>query len=260
MKSMKNCISALSLGVAITMMLLLFACGQSQKMANNSLSEEEKAAGWILLFDGKSFDGWHGLGRDDFPADYWVIDGDAIKKIAQSEGPKMPDGQPVQGGDLITDAAFENYEFKFDWMISSAGNSGIKYNVSEEISVSRKPAHAALGWEYQVLDDANHSDNANPTHRAAALYDVLPAKGKTLKPVGQFNHSKIVVNGTHGEHWLNGVKVVEYDTESASFDSLFQKSKYRNIEGFKEKKTGHIVLQDHADAVWYRNLKIRKLD
>ncbi|KAA3657503.1 MAG: DUF1080 domain-containing protein [Calditrichaeota bacterium] len=245
---------------ALTVFVLFPACEKPQQESGpNSLSEAEKTAGWTLLFDGKSLDKWHGLGQASFPDEYWIIEGDAIKKLAQKDGPKMPDGQPKQGGDLITNEAFDNYEFSFEWKISEGGNSGIKYNVSEELSTSREPVHGALGWEYQVLDDENHSDNVNPTHRAGSLYDILPPTNKTLKSVGEWNQSRIVVNGTHGEHWLNGTKVVEYDTDTAEFDSLYQKSKYFKIEGFREKKTGHIVLQDHADAVWYRNLKIREL-
>ncbi len=237
----------------------IIACSPKTPPTNNTLTAKEKAAGWILLFDGKSFTGWHGLGQEEFPAKLWTIEGDAIKKLSRAEGPKMPDGQPKHGCDLITDASFENYEFAFDWKISPGGNSGVKYNVSEELSTSRKPDYAALGWEYQVLDDEKHADNTNPTHRAAALYDILPAVNKTLKPVGEFNHAKIRIEGKRSEHWLNGIKVLEYDFDSPEFETLFQKSKYHDIVGFKEKKKGHIVLQDHSDAVWYRNLKIRIL-
>jgi hypothetical protein len=128
------------------------------------------------------------------------------------------------------------------------------------MSTSRGPQHAALGFEYQVLDDDKHQDALNPTHRAAALYDMIAPQNKIIKAVGEFNKSQIVFNGNHGEHWLNGVKVVEFDLETAHFDSLLKASKYRDIPGFAEKRSGHIVLQDHTDAVWYRNIKIRKLN
>lgn len=252
--------SILAFLTMVAVFVLFIACENPQKESGpNTLSEAEKAAGWTLLFDGKSLDKWHGLGQATFPDQYWIIEGDAIKKLARKDGPKMPDGQPKQGGDLITNESYDDYEFSFEWKISEGGNSGIKYNVSEELSTSREPAHGALGWEYQVLDDEKHSDNVNPTHRAGSLYDMIAAENKTLKPVGEWNQSRIVVDGSHGEHWLNGVKVVEYDTDTAEFDSLFQKSKYFKIDGFREKKKGHIVLQDHSDAVWFRNLKIREL-
>ena len=254
--------------LVFTLFLGLFAsCGQkseSQNLASateqNVLTEEEIANGWVLLFDGKTFDGWHGLGRDTFPKEHWVVEDGTMKKVSSDEGPKMPDGQPAQGGDIITDATFDNYEFCFDWKISEGGNSGVKYNVSEEISVSQEPKTAALGWEYQVLDDERHSDNLNPTHRAGSLYEMIEATNKTLMPVGEWNTSRIIINGNHGEHWLNGVKVIEYEMDSAEFEALFQKSKYRDIPGFKDKKVGHLVLQDHGNTAWYRNLKVRSLN
>ncbi len=249
---------------AMLLSFLFFACSDKQKTegktetVNNVLTDAEKEAGWILLFDGKTFNGWHGLGSDSSPPGRWIIDGDVIKKISSDEGPKLPDGQPVQGGDLFSDETYENYEFAFEWKISLAGNSGVKYNVSEEISSSMPPGRAALGWEYQVLDDERHSDNLKPNHRAGCLYDMIPPTD-ILKPVGEFNSSRIIVDGYHVEHWLNGAKVVEYEWDSPEFDDLFKKSKYRNIPGFKDKRKGHIVLQDHGSAVWFRNIKVRLL-
>jgi len=128
-----------------------------------------------------------------------------------------------------------------------------------ELSTSRGPSHAALGFEYQILDDEGHPDGHNVTHQAADLYDLISAQDKTLRPVGEFNQTRIVFNGNHGEHWLNGKKVLEYDLGTARMDSLLAISKYRNIPGFGDRKKGHIVLQDHTDAAWYRNIKIRVL-
>ena len=173
--------------------------------------------------------------------------------------PTLADGQPAKGGDLITDQTFNNFILSFEWKISKAGNSGVKYNVIEKYSV-KNGSTGALGYEYQVLDDAKHKDNLNPTHRAASLYDMIEAKGKTLKPVGKFNTAKIVFNNNHGEHWLNGVKVVEYDSNSPEFQELFKKSKYHEHEDFTKHKIARIVLQDHGNDCWYRNIKIKKLD
>jgi len=113
--------------------LLSFACSKktdSSAAMHNKLSNEEKAAGWALLWDGKTFSGWHGLGQENFPAQLWTIEGEAMKKISHQDGPKMADGQPMHGCDLITDSVFDNFEFSFEWKISSGGNSGVKYNVS----------------------------------------------------------------------------------------------------------------------------------
>ena len=225
----------------------------------NTLTEEEKAAGWRLLFDGKTFDGWRGLGRDAIPEGHWVIENGTMKKIPTDEVPRQADGQPQRGGDLMTVESFEDFELSFDWRISPGGNSGVKYNVSEELSTSRGSKYSALGFEYQVHDDDKHPDSKDPTQRAGALYDLISPQNKQLRPVGEFNQSEIVFNGNHGEHWLNGVKVVEYDLGTALMDSLLAASKYRDISGFGDKKRGHIVLQDHGDTVWYRNIRIRVL-
>jgi hypothetical protein len=224
----------------------------------NALTEQEKAQGWILLFDGKTFNGWRGLGYDGVPSALWIIEEGAIKKVPDKDVPLQKDGQPLEGGDLMTSATFEDFELAFEWKISPAGNSGVKYNVSEEMSVAKQPVHAALGFEYQVLDDDRHPDAKNgPNRTAAALYDLIGPQNKKLKPVGEFNSGKIIFVGKHGEHWLNGVKVLEFDLGAPRFENLLAASKYKDLLRFADKRKGHIVLQDHTDAVWFRNIKIR---
>ena len=226
----------------------------------NALTEKEKTEGWILLFDGKTLKGWRGLGREGIPEGHWIIDQGMIKKVPSKDVPRQKDGQPLSGGDIMTIRTFENFELSLEWKISPGGNSGIKYNVSEKMSTSFPPKQAALGFEYQILDDERHPDakvDANRT--AAALYDLLPPEGKKLKPVGEFNTARIIFYGDHGEHWLNGVKVLEYELGTPEMNSLIARSKYRVIPGFARKRTGHIVLQDHGDAVWFRNIKIREI-
>jgi hypothetical protein len=172
----------------------------------------------------------------------------------------MPDGQPAAGGDLMTTGTFRDFELTWDWKISRAGNSGVKYNVSEDLSMAAAPNHAALGFEYQVLDDNLHEDNKVPSHRTGALYDLIaPDAGKTLMPVGEWNSSMLVFNGNHGEHWLNGRKVVEFELGTPQMDSALAQSKYRSIPNFAQRRAGHIVLQDHGDEVFFRNIKIRIL-
>lgn len=225
----------------------------------NTLSKEEIAEGWQLLFDGNTFDGWRGIGIKTVPDGHWKIEDNCIKKIKSGDVPTLADGQPAKGGDLMTDQTFDNFELVFDWKISEAGNSGVKYNVIEEVSIKNESS-SALGYEYQVLDDEKHSDNANPTHRTGSLYDMIEATGGSAKPIGEFNTSKIVFNKNHGEHWLNGVKVVEYDIDSAEFEEQFKKSKYHTHEDFTKHKIAHIILQDHGNDCWYKNIKIRKLN
>ena len=229
-------------------------------VAPNSLTADEQRAGWRLLFDGKTFDGWRGVGYDSVPSAHWKIENGTIRKLADGQVPRLPDGQPAAGGDLMTRDTFPDFELSWEWKISRAGNSGVKYNVSEEISMANAPNHAALGFEYQMLDDSLHEDNKVPSHRAGALYDLIPSNGtRVLKPVGEWNTSKIVFRGNHGEHWLNGNKLLEFELGTPRMDLLLARSKYRDIKGFAEKRAGHIVLQDHVDEVYFRSIKIRSL-
>jgi hypothetical protein len=123
-----------------------------------------------------------------------------------------------------------------------------------------QPSHAAKGFEYQIIDDDRHPDGKLPTHRTGALYDLItPNENKRVNPVGEWNHSVLVFNGNHGEHWLNGQKVVEYDLGSAEMTKALAASKYAPISWFATRRAGHIVLQDHGDEVYFRNLKIREL-
>ena len=234
--------------------------GVSEESLVNVLSPSERRAGWRLLFDGSTFHGWRGLGYDSVPTAHWRIENGAIRKLADGDVPRLPDGQPAAGGDLMTVDTFRDFELSFDWKISRAGNSGVKYNVSEELSMANAANHAALGFEYQVLDDNLHEDNKVPSHRAGALYDLIaPNATKRLMPVGEWNSSKIVFRGNHGEHWLNGTKIVDYDLGTPLLDSLLAASKYHSIPNFAQRRAGHIVLQDHVDEVYFRNIKIHVL-
>ena len=222
----------------------------------NILSSAERAAGWRLLFDGRTLRGWRGLGYSGVPAGHWTVEDGAIKKIASATIAAGADGRRPA----------------WDWKMTPVGNSGMKYNVSEELSTgqpsnvlrpatgSPRESHSAIGFEYQMIDDDRHSDGKLPTHRSGALYDLItPSANKRLMPIGEWNHSVIVFNGAHGEHWLNGVKVVEYELGSARLDSALAASKFRTISWYAQRRTGHVVLQDHGDEVWFRNIKLREL-
>lgn len=237
------------------------AADRETEQPPNTLTAAEEAAGWKLLFDGSTFQGWRGIGRDLIPEGHWTIEDGAIRKIASGDVPTAPDGQPLEGGDIMTTSTYGDFELVFEWKVSPGGNSGIKYNVSEEMSLASPPVHAALGFEYQILDDDLHPDAQNgPTRTASALYDLMPPiAAKQLLPVGSYNRGRIVFHGTHGEHWLNGARVLEFELDSSSFDSAFAASKYQPIAGFAEKRSGYLVLQDHGDDVWFRNIKIREL-
>jgi hypothetical protein len=242
--------------------------GSPSPSASNDVSAAERAAGWRPLFDGRTLSGWRGLGQNGIPTAYWRVDDGTIHKIATDQVPRDSNGRRPTGGDIMTEATFRDFELAWDWKISPAGNSGVKYNVSEELSTgvtvdgrrSATPSHAAIGFEYQMIDDDRHSDGKLPTHRSGALYDLFaPSAAKHLAPVGEWNHSVVIFRGTHGEHWLNGVKVVEYDLDSPAFAEALAKSKYHNLPWFATKRAGHIVLQDHTDEAWFRGVKIREL-
>jgi hypothetical protein len=237
------------------------SAGAPAAQSPNQLTAAERAAGWRLLFDGTSLAGWRGLGYDSVPTAHWrVVDG-AIAKIPTAKVQRQADGQPAAGGDLMTIDAFRDFELAFEWRVTPGANSGVKYNVSEELSLAHASNHAALGFEYQVLDDVLHPDNKIATHLAGALYDIIaPSAAKWMRPVGEWNSARIVLHGNHGEHWLNGVKVVEFDLGTPRLDSLLERSKYKPIPRFADRRRGHIILQDHGDEVYFRSIKIRELN
>ncbi len=250
--------------------MLLFACNTAEKkvvneqakVKNNILTASEKKAGWKLLFDGKTFDGWRGLGRETVPKEHWKIEDGTIRKLNSGLVPSLPDGQPVEGGDLMTIQTFNNYELYFEWKITQAGNTGLKYNVSEEMSTANGSQYSALGFEYQLLDDKDttYVGKIKPTQFTGCLYDMIAPDGAEVKPVGEFNSTRILIDGNHVEHWLNGKRVVQYEFGSARLDSLFKLSKYNDTPDFHQKRKGHIVLQNHKDDAWFRNIKIRGIN
>lgn len=232
---------------------------KSTSSANNTLTEEEKAAGWRLLFDGESFDGWRSLGRETIPTNLWEIDQESVHKINTGDVESLPDGRPAEGGDLITVEKFDNYELCFEWRVEPGGNTGLKYNVSEEMSLEN--GVSALGFEYQLGDDANDPNSTRKaSHRVGALYDLFPTDTKVeINPIDQFNKSRIVVRGNQVEHWLNGEKILAFEFGSSKLDSAYKISKFKTIKDFHKKREGHLVLQNHKDDAWFRNIKIREL-
>ena len=234
---------------------------QASPAGLNQLTPAEKRDGWRLLFDGKTFNGWRGLGYDSVPSKHWVIEDGAIRKIASGKIARRPDGLPVAGGDLMTVDTFKDFELSWEWKVTPGANSGLKYNVSEELSTGpKKNNHSALGFEYQMIDDDRHPDGKLFKHKTGDLYDLVPSNdNKHAKPVGEWNQSRIVFRGNHGEHWLNGKKIVEYDLGTPEMKKALAESKWKQIPWFGERRTGHIVLQDHGDEVYFRNIKIREL-
>ena len=227
---------------------------------SRGVSASVPASDWVPLFDGRTLKGWRGLGYATVPPQ-WTVENGVIRKLFTGKGAKQADGQPLEGADLLTEKTYGDFELAWEWKVTPGANSGVKYNVSEELSTSMPPKHAAKGFEYQMLDDDRHPDGKLATHRAGALYDLIPANAaKQLKPVGEWNSSRIVFVGNHGEHWLNGQKIVEFELGSATMTAALAASKYHSIPGFADRRRGHIVLQDHDDEVYFRNVRIRELD
>ncbi|QHT71895.1 DUF1080 domain-containing protein [Rhodocytophaga rosea] len=225
----------------------------------NMLTEAEKNEGWKLLFDGKTTDGWRGAYKQSFPDSGWVVQ-DGLLSVLSSNG-----AESRNGGDIVTTDEYDNFDLSFEFMLSEGANSGVKYYVVEH---QPKPAGSAFGLEFQVLDDAKHPDaklGKNGNRTIGSLYDLLPAAtDKQVNPIGEWNQGRVLVQGNHVEHWLNGKKVVEYERGSKDFRDLVAQSKYAapdyNKNGrFGEAPKGHILIQDHGDKVSYRNIKIKPL-
>ena len=210
-------------------------------VAPNTLSAAEKKAGFRLLFDGKTTDGWRGFRKEGFPESGWVVEGGCLKHVAKAGG-----------GDIITVDQFGDCDFRFEWAVTAKANSGVIYRCTEEERTSWR-----TGPEYQVLDDAGH--NAKPEHTAGALYGLFAPQGKTVRPAGAWNQGRIVLRGARVEHWLNGVKVVDCTMSGEPWDSLVAASKFGKMPKFGNASSGHFALQDHGNTVWYRSLKIRDL-
>jgi Domain of Unknown Function (DUF1080) len=211
-------------------------------VSDNTLTAAEKADGWRLLFDGQTLSGWRGYGKKDVPPGWKVVDG-AISRVDKA-------------GDLITTDQFENFELQIDFKYTPKANSGIFYRGIEQ---EGKPIYHSAP-EYQIVDDTGHPDVKNGKERTTASNYALIAPSKSvLKPAGEWNTAKIVVNGAHVEHWLNGEKVVEYELWSPEWKKLVAASKFKEWPEYGMAKKGHIAVQDHGDEVAFKNIKIKVL-
>ncbi len=225
----------------------------------NTLTPEERAAGWRLLFDGESFEGWKIYGRDDGVIEHWVIDDDALHftRDVSFAGLVWNHLNPFVPAaiDLMTEERFADFELSIDWRISPGGNSGIFYAVPDEST--------RLSWdlalEMQVLDDAAHPDGRSDLHRAGDLYDLQSLARGAARPVGEWNTARIRVEGDRVRHWLNGLPTADLERGSPAWDAAIAASKFADTPGFGLAREGHITLQDHGDPVWFRNVKIRLL-
>lgn len=214
-----------------------------------SLTEAQKEEGWKLLFDGKTMSGWQIFkGRKN---NTWEVKEGALHCKPVNESMT---GDGDERSDLMTTDEFENFEFTCDWKISPKGNSGIMFRVTEEFE---QPYYS--GPEYQLKDDIGYPEDLKGLAETGANYGMHITTPKTLKPVGEWNSTKILVNGKHVEHWLNGQKVVEYELSSADWLKRKEGSKWKDAKGYGMASKGHIDLQDHGHEVWFKNVMIKVL-
>jgi hypothetical protein len=207
-----------------------------------TLTPQEKTAGWKLLFDGTTLAGWRSYKSDTPPAKWRAVEGTLVR---EGEG---------EGGDLMTSEQFGDFELQLEWKISKNGNSGIIYRATTD-----GPYPWSTGPEFQVLDNAGHKDGESPLTSAGSNYAVNPPAKDVTKPVGEWNSIRLIAKGNHIEHWMNGVKLLEYEVGSPDWTARVKASKFGTMAGYGLAKRGYIVLQDHGNVVTYRNIKIKTL-
>jgi hypothetical protein len=212
---------------------------------DNQLTDTEKKEGWRSLFDGKTLNGWRNY-QNKAAGNWSVQDG----TIHSSGGAKKNDLQT----DLITTDQFENFDLSVDWKISPQGNSGIMYMVTEEY-----PTAYLSGPEYQIIDDKGYPGKLEEWQKTGSNYAMDPAPTAVPNPVGEWNHTRILVNNGHVEHWLNGKKIVDYNLWTDEWKKKKMEGKWKDAAGYGMSKKGHIALQDHGSEVWFKNIKIKEL-
>jgi hypothetical protein len=227
--------------------ILIAAAPSIQASMDNQLTPAEQKAGWTLLFDGKTLDGWRAYKRPDASTTRWKVENGTLTLPPN-------DGKDTRGArDIISTATFDRFELTFDFRVAQGANSGVKYYVLEDLD-------SAIGHEYQIIDDERHADAKIGLERqTASFYDVLEPKDRKIKPAGEWNSGRVMAMGPTVEHYLNGARVLSYELDSPVLRKAIMDSKFKDVARFGKLHKGHILIQDHGDQVWYRNVKIRRL-
>lgn len=209
----------------------------------NTLTRAEESAGWTLLFDGETTEHFRGYRKPEFPTRGWAVIDGTLRRVA---GPS--------GGDIATREQYGDFEFVCEWLVTPGANSGIIYRSTED-----KGSSWETGFEFQILDDAAHRDGSTPKTRAGSLYDLVAPSRDVVRPAGEWNEARIVARGDHLRHYLNGVLIVDIRLDSDEYRAAHATSKWPGMADFGKRAKGHIVLQDHGDEVWFRNIRVREL-
>ncbi|MCB0629513.1 MAG: DUF1080 domain-containing protein [Saprospiraceae bacterium] len=212
----------------------------------NAGTTDAPTGGWISLFDGQTTKGWHSY-RKDYVGNGWKVENGALV---------LDKGEGQEGGDLVSDMEFENYDLRLEWKIAPCGNSGIIFN-AQESSDYQYPWQT--GPEMQVLDNSCHPDAKIITHRAGDLYDMISCKEETVLPANEWNSVRIRIKNGKGQFWLNGKKIVKFTMFDEEWAKMIADSKFKDMPGFGTFRKGHLVLQDHGDKVWFRNIRVKEL-
>ncbi len=227
------------------------SAGQNNEAKTDSVATAESAtAGWANLFDGKSLNGWHGYNKGDKQVTNWVIEDGALVCLGAAAHDT--------GGDLATNADYENFELEWEWKLGKGGNSGVMYHVVEE---ARYKGPYETGPEYQLIDDVGFPQKLEDWQKTGADYamNLADTSVKVLKPIGEWNSSRIVFNKGHVEHWLNGKKIVEFQAWTPEWEKKRTEGKWKDYPDYGTAKTGKIVFQDHAAKAWFRNIRIKEI-
>jgi hypothetical protein len=228
----------------VWLVTVMLACSHPPRPPDSAINTPHTSeAGWRDLLDGQTADAWRGFESDHLPSG-WQVVGGALTRVAE-------------GGDIVTREHFQDFELALEWKVASGGNSGIFYRVLEAPDLKWV---WQSGPEMQVLDDAHHPDGARPETSAGACYGLYPAPRGVVRPAGEWNQVRILVQGSRVEHWLNGSKVVEYELGSPEWQERIERSKFAQLPHYGRQPRGHIALQDHGDWVAYRDIRIRIIE
>lgn len=234
--------------VSLSIPLLILACNDVKKSKKTESGKVEKD--WVALFDGSSTDAFRGYGINEFPEGVWLVENGILST--------NPD---TANRDLITKDRYKDFELEYEWAVDTAANSGVFFHMQENLSMESNNGNSPNwldNFEIQILEDKYFNDTV-AIRSAGSLYDLIPPKNKKLNPIGDFNQAKIIHRNGHVEHWLNGVKVIEFEIGSPEMQALLSESKFKENPAFHSDKEGHIMFQHHGQKVYFKKIRIKKL-